>query len=273
VSSGKNLALANKETIVMAGRLILPLAAEQGVNILPVDSEHSAVFYLLRNRPRPELEEVILTASGGAFRDFPLEALANVSVRDALRHPNWSMGPKITIDSATMANKALEVIEAGRLFDLTPDRIKVVIHPQSSVHSLIRTVDGSLFAQISKPDMRIPIQNALCYPELSPVGFGRLELENVTLEFLPVDYNRFPLLALGYEAARQDGPLPIVFNAANEVAVAAFIQGEITFDKIARLVETCLAAAWPNLHDNLDDVIFIDAQARALARQSITSMR
>jgi 1-deoxy-D-xylulose-5-phosphate reductoisomerase len=265
IESGKNLALANKETIVMAGPLILEKAKSRNLRIIPVDSEHSAIFHLLRGLPGRHLDQIILTASGGAFRDLDHEALRRVTVADALKHPNWNMGKKITIDSATMANKALEVIEACHLFGLPPDKIRVLIHPQSCVHSLIRTVDGTLYAQISKPDMHIPIQNALTYPDLEDVGYGRLDLSNSTLQFFPVDEKKYPLLAIGYQAASSGGVSPIVFNAANEIAVDAFIQGRISFLDISRIVEKTLAHPWPNLNSSLDDVIFIDKQARIKA--------
>ena len=198
LESRKNLALANKESIVMAGPIILKLAKKNNLQVIPVDSEHSALFFLLHNQPKHNLAEIILTASGGAFHKKTLQDLEQVTVKQALAHPNWDMGVKITIDSATLANKALEVIEAQHLFNLELRQIKVVIHPQSYVHSLIRTIDGSLYAQLSKPDMRIPIQNALTYPDLLPVGYGRLDLAHCTLNFLPVDQEKHRMLSLGY---------------------------------------------------------------------------
>ncbi|MBN1525030.1 MAG: 1-deoxy-D-xylulose-5-phosphate reductoisomerase [Spirochaetales bacterium] len=273
IESGKALALANKETIVMAGPLLLREAAKNNLPVIPVDSEHSAIFHLLGQDRRPVLEEIILTASGGAFRDLPKEKLEHVALEDALNHPNWDMGPKITIDSSTMANKALEVIEANLLFHLPLEKIRVVIHPQSFVHSLIRTTDGSLYAQLSRPDMRIPIQNALTWPDLLDVGFGRLDIEHCTLEFRPVDFIKYPLLALGYSACREGGALPTVFNAANEEAVAAFISREIRYNDIAAVVEEALSASWTNLNTTLDDVILNDTLARQKTREILLRKR
>jgi len=264
LESGKDLALANKETMVMAGELALDLARRRRRRILPVDSEHSAVFNLLARSPE-EPAEIVLTASGGAFRDLPLSALARVTVEDALRHPTWSMGKKITVDSATMANKALEVMEACRFFGVPPGRVKVVIHPQSRVHALVRASDGALYAQVSRPDMRLPILSALSHPRVANSDFGRLDLENSRLDFFPVDRARYPLLELGYRAAEEGGVLPVVFNAANEIAAAAFIEGAIGFLDIERVVSGTMALPWPNLNRTLDDVIFNDNLARQKA--------
>jgi 1-deoxy-D-xylulose-5-phosphate reductoisomerase len=273
LESGKNLALANKETMVMAGTLAREAAAKHGRAIIPVDSEHSAVFNLTRRLPSGTLDEVILTASGGPFRDRPLETLNDVTVAETLRHPTWNMGKKITVDSATMANKALEVIEARRFFDVAPEKIKVVIHPQSLVHSLIRTRDGSLYAQISRPDMRLPILNALAFPACPNADFASLDISRCVMEFLPVDENRYPLLVLGYRALQQDGAWPTVFNAANEVAVAAFLEGRLSFTGIAPVVEQTLEAGWPNLNRSLDDVILHDTTARAKASAFVNQAR
>ncbi len=267
LESGKDLALANKETMVMAGRLVRETAARHQRRIIPVDSEHSAVFHLTRLMEPEAIAEIVLTASGGPFRARALEELQHVTVEETLRHPTWNMGRKITVDCATMANKALEVIEAGRLFDMPTDRIRVVIHPQSLVHSLVRTRDGSLYAQISRPDMRLPIVNALSYPACPAEDFAALDLAGHSFEFQSVEKRRYPLLGLGYHALRRDGAYPTVFNAANEVAVDAFLSGGIGFTAIARVVEQTLAADWPNLNRTLDDVIFNDTSARAKAAE------
>jgi 1-deoxy-D-xylulose-5-phosphate reductoisomerase len=267
LESGKDLALANKETMVMAGRLVRETAALHKRRIIPVDSEHSAVFHLIRLMEPETIDEIILTASGGPFRERALEELERVTVEETLRHPTWNMGRKITVDCATMANKALEVIEAGRFFDVPPHRIRVLIHPQSLVHSLVRTRDGSLYAQISRPDMRLPIVNALFHPACPVADFAALDLAGRTFEFQPVEERRYPLLGLGYHALQRDGAYPTVFNAANEVAVDAFLSGSIGFTAIARVVEQTLSADWPNLNRTLDDVIFNDTSARAKAAE------
>jgi 1-deoxy-D-xylulose-5-phosphate reductoisomerase len=266
LEAGLDLALANKETMVMAGALILELARRHGRRILPVDSEHSAVFQLLESRKIADVEEIILTASGGAFRDVPLDDLARMRAADALRHPTWSMGPKITVDSATMANKALEVMEAAHFFQMPIDKIKVVIHPQSLVHSLVRARDGVLYAQLSRPDMRLPIQYALSWPRLLATDIGRLDLAHTRLDFMPVEEKRYPLLARGYEAATLSANYPVAYNAANEVAVAAFLNGAIAYPDIARVVAETLAHDWTSLNRTMDDVILNDTLAREKAR-------
>jgi 1-deoxy-D-xylulose-5-phosphate reductoisomerase len=269
IKSHKDLALANKETVVMAGSLLFDLAQKHKTNIIPVDSEHSALFFLTNNRGFNSIAELILTASGGAVRDIPTEQLRTITPDRVLKHPNWDMGAKITIDSATMANKALEVIEAHHFFNMDIANIKVVIHPQSYVHSLIRTIDGSLYAQISKPDMRIPIQNALSFPELFPVGHGKLDIENCNFSFRPVDPDKYPMLTLGIKAAATGGAYPIVFNAANEVAAACFLKSQISFLEITRITEKTLAHNWVNLVNSVDDILHIDKQARNKALQLI----
>lgn len=260
---GKDLALANKETVVMAGSLITELARKRNQKLIPVDSEHAALFSLLESAEERGVAEVILTASGGAFRDFTAEQLKNVRVADALNHPNWQMGPKITVDSATMANKGLEVIEAHYLFSIEVDKIKVLIHPQSYVHAMIRTIEGSLYAQISKPDMRLPILNALTYPRHAAADFAGLELGNRELSFLPVDYQKYPLLSLAYEAVRKGGTHCVVYNAANEVAVEAFLKECISFLEIAAVVEESLNMDWCGSTATLEDILDIDRRARA----------
>ncbi len=262
VSSCKDLALANKETIVMAGPLIRELAVEKGCRILPVDSEHSAIFNLLKNIPLKNIEEIIITASGGAFRNTPYKKLQHATLEDALKHPTWNMGKKITIDSATMANKGLEIIEAHQLFSIAVSKIKVTIHPQSYVHSLIRTIDGSLYTQISLPDMQIPIQNALTYPELFTFGSDRLDFTDLTFNFTSPDTKRYPMLSIGYTAAEKGGAYPLVYNAANEQAVYAFIDGRISFLDISGIVTETLESGWDNLITSFSDVHFLDKNAR-----------
>ncbi len=233
VEAGKRIALANKETLVMAGSLVTQLASRRGARILPVDSEHSAVFQALAAGRRADLRRIVLTASGGPFRRHSPAQLAQVTVADALAHPTWKMGAKITVDSATMMNKALEIIEARWLFDLRPDQIEVVIHPQSVVHSLVEFVDGSVLAQLSPPDMRLPIQYALTYPRRLPGVARQLDWRGAwSLEFEPPDFDRFPALALGLGAARSGGTSGAVLNAANEAAVERFLAGQIGFTEI-----------------------------------------
>ncbi|NOY07573.1 MAG: 1-deoxy-D-xylulose-5-phosphate reductoisomerase [Spirochaetes bacterium] len=260
LQSGKDLALANKESIVMAGKLLFDLAEKKGRVILPVDSEHSAIFNLMRIIDRKAVDEIVLTASGGAFRDLSIKQLENVTVEDALQHPTWRMGAKITIDSASMANKGLEVIEASRLFDISPERIKVIIHPQSYVHSMIRTRDGMLYAQIGKPDMRLPILNALTYPEIKETGFNRLLLDNINMDFRRVDLEKYRMLALAYDAVTHGGAYPIVYNASNEAAVSMFIKNRIRFIDIPHVVEGSLNRNWPGDTDSLESIMEIDAK-------------
>jgi 1-deoxy-D-xylulose-5-phosphate reductoisomerase len=239
----KNVALANKETLVMAGALVTRLAAERGVNILPVDSEHSAIFQAMRAGQHDEVRRVVLTASGGPFRELSIDQLKQVTVDDALAHPTWDMGPKITIDSATMMNKALEIIESRWLFDLAAEQIEVVIHPQSVVHSFVEFVDGSVVAQLSPPDMKLPIQYALEYPLRHPGIAKQFDWRRQwQLEFQPADANRCPALALGYECARSGGTSGAVLNAANEAAVKAFLDGELHFTEIVPACRSVLDA-------------------------------
>jgi len=267
--SGKDLALANKESIVMAGELLLDMAKKKSREILPVDSEHSAVFNLMRILDRSSIDEIVLTASGGAFRDYTIEQLKNVKVADALRHPTWQMGKKITIDSASMANKGLEVIEANKLFSFSPEKLKVVIHPQSIVHSFVRTRDGMLYAQIGKPDMRLPIQNALTYPEIKETGFSRLLLDNVTLDFRKVDFLKYRMLSLAYEVIEHGGVFPIVYNASNEVAVSMFINNRIKFIDIPGVVEQSLSKNWHGEALNIEDIMEVDLRARKISEEYI----
>ncbi|REK15606.1 MAG: 1-deoxy-D-xylulose-5-phosphate reductoisomerase [Planctomycetota bacterium] len=263
VEAGKTVALANKETMVVAGPLVTDLANRTGARIVPVDSEHSAVFQAMQAGRREEVKRIILTASGGPFRRHSAEQLAEVTVEDALRHPTWDMGPKITIDSATMMNKALEIIEARWLFDLEPDQIDVVVHPQSIVHSMVEFVDGSIVAQLGSPDMKLPIQYALTYPRRAPSVATPLDFgEAMSLEFEPPDEERFPALALGREVATSGGTAGAVLNAANEAAVERFRAGELHFTEI---VPSCRAVLEQHDFDpspSLAELEKLDAWAR-----------
>ena len=274
IEAGKDIALANKETMVMAGRIVTEKARNRGVRILPVDSEHSAIFQCLRGHQRDEVRRIILTASGGPFLRSPLEKLAAVTVEDALRHPNWVMGKKITIDSASMMNKGLEVIEARWLFDADIEKIEVVIHPQSIIHSMVEYVDGSVIAQLGVPDMKGPISYALFYPGRCPGGLARLDLLKVgTLEFLPPDFERFPCLRLACEAGRTGGTMPAVMNAANEVAVSAFIEGKIGFMDIPAVIGQTMTQHRVQKMESLDDVMEADRWARKTGEASIKKMK
>ncbi len=269
IETGKNLALANKETIVMAGDILLARAAEKNIHIIPVDSEHAAIFQLMHNRPEKNIQDIILTASGGAFRNAPLETLKNATVEEALKHPTWDMGVKITIDSATMANKGLEVIEAQRFFNIPTENIRVLIHPQSYVHSLIRTIDGIMYAQVSTPDMKNPIINALSYPAMLKSNFAPLDLAGKSIEFSDPDPARYPMLDHAFNASKAGASYPTAFNAANEIAVDAFIRGKLTYLQIAETVGKALESDWSSNPSALDDVYSIDAEVRALTRSLI----
>ena len=272
--AGKRLALANKETLVVAGELMMRTAKASGAEIVPVDSEHCAIHQALRCGGHEEVARLVLTASGGPFRERPLSTFGEISVPDALAHPTWKMGPKITIDSATMMNKGLEIIEAHFLFDLPADRIDVVIHPQSAVHSFVEYVDGSLIAQLSKNDMKFPILYALTYPDRIPTPFGRLDVAALArLDFTEVDPRRYPAVGLAREALRAGGGMPAVLNAANEVAVDAFLTGKISFpDIVAVVAETGAAVGTVPSPGSVDEAEAIDQEARrkaeALVRRS-----
>jgi len=242
IKAGKDIALANKETLVVAGELIMTLAAEKGIHIYPVDSEHSAIYQCLVGEFHNPIEKIILTASGGPFRGKNPAYLQNVTKEQALRHPNWDMGPKVTIDSATLMNKGLEIIEAKWLFGLDPEQVEVVVHPQSIIHSIVQFVDGSMKAQMGLPDMRIPIQFALSYPRRFKSDFPRFNfLDYPELTFEKPDTEVFRSLGLAYESLHRGGNIPCVMNAANEVAVDAFLNDHIGFLEIADIVETCMA--------------------------------
>jgi 1-deoxy-D-xylulose-5-phosphate reductoisomerase len=263
LNAKKTVALANKETLVMAGQLVARRAADCGATILPVDSEHSAIFQALRAGRPEEVRRIVLTASGGPFRELSPDALKQVTVDDALAHPTWQMGPKITIDSATMMNKALEIIESRWLFQLSPEQIDVVIHPQSVVHSFVEFVDGSVIAQLGPPDMRLPIQFALEYPERRPGVAQRLDwAARWRLDFEPPDPERFPALKLGHECAAAGGTSGAVLNAANEAAVAAFLAGELHFTEIVPACQSVLDAHHFEAEPTLERLIELDGWAR-----------
>ena len=241
IKAGKDIALANKETLVTAGHIIMPLAKECGIKILPVDSEHSAIFQSLQGNKKSQLSKILLTASGGPFRNTPKEELKNVTVKDALKHPNWSMGRKITIDSATMVNKGLEVIEAKWLFDVDIDNIEVVVQPQSLIHSMVEYVDGGIMAQLGTPDMKLPIQYALFYPDRRPLDGKRVnffDIANIT--FFKPDREKFKGFDLAFRAGKTGGSLPTIYNAANELAVSKFLNEEIRFLDIPELIEMAM---------------------------------
>ncbi len=265
IKAGKDIALANKETLIAGGPVVLPLVQAHGVKLLPADSEHSAIFQCLQGVPADGLRRILLTASGGAFRDLPVEKLAQVTVADALKHPNWSMGRKITIDSATLMNKGLEVIEAHYLFGLDYDHIDIVIHPQSIIHSLIEVQDTSMLAQLGWADMRLPLLYALSYPERLYTDWEPLDLVKVgTLTFREPDHQKYPCMQLAYAAGRAAGCLPAVLNAANEQAVALFLEEKIAFLDIPRLIEqTCDRYHAHNRPDpTLEDILAADQWAR-----------
>ena len=267
VAAGKKVALANKETLVMAGPLVMQLAARTGGAVVPVDSEHSAIHQALRSGHRDEVRRVILTASGGPFRTRSRESLAAVTREEALNHPTWSMGPKITIDSATMMNKALELIEARWLFDLPAEQLGVVVHPQSIVHSLVEYIDGSIIAQLGPPDMKLPIQYALAYPERYSGPARRFDFTSWhQLDFEPPDLDCFPAVRLGHEAAARGGTAGAVLNAANEEAVQAFLDGDLQFLQIAILCERALAEHPFESEPTLEDILRLDAWARKEVR-------
>ena len=263
IKAGKEIALANKETMVMAGPLVLREAEKQGVSILPIDSEHSAIFQSLQGHQKDDVKRIILTASGGPFRNLPLKEMAQVTAAQALKHPNWEMGPKITIDSATMMNKGLEVIEAKWLFNLPIEQIDVLIHPQSIVHSMVEYRDGSVISQMGIPDMMIPIAYALSYPRHIKTGLPPLELEKVgPLNFEKPDLTRFKCLALALKAASVGGSMPAVLNGANEIAVDAFLKEKIGFLDIPKLIGQTMAAHKTHPIDLIDSVMDADTWAR-----------
>lgn len=266
IEAGKTIGLANKETLVTAGHLVMGLAKEKGISIIPVDSEHSAIFQCLRGESMDDVEQITLTASGGSFRDLSRKQLTNVTVEDALKHPNWSMGAKITIDSATMVNKGLEVIEAHWLFGIPYDQIGVILHPESIIHSFVEYRDGSVIAQLGTPDMRVPIQYALTFPGRLKSPSKRLSLtEAGKLHFREMDFERYPCLRLAFECGKIGGTATTVFNAANEVAVSRFLNREITFLQIENVIETVLTRHDTIASPDLEGIHAADQWARKVA--------
>lgn len=272
--AGKRLLLANKESLVLAGELLMHAARDSGARIIPIDSEHNAIFQCLPDEDyREALRRIVLTASGGPFRGWTREDLAAVAPAQAVAHPRWSMGPKISVDSATLMNKGLEVIEAHHLFGMPPDRIEVLVHPQSLVHSLVEFVDGSTLAQLGLPDMRTALAVGLAWPQRIDSGVERLDLlAQRRLDFEAPDLYAFPCLALAFRALRAGGTAPAVLNAANEIAVSAFLQGQVGFLAIPALVEEVLAALPPEAADTLDTLLDADAQARRIATKVAATM-
>lgn len=270
IKAKKDIALANKETLVMAGEIVLQEAKENGVSIIPVDSEHSAIFQILNGRGTGDVKNIILTASGGPFLNYSKKELSSVIPAQALKHPNWSMGEKITIDSATLINKGLEIIEARWLFDLASDQIKVVVHPQSIVHSMVEFIDGSVIAQLGPPDMRYPILYALSYPKRFENQFPGLDLTKLSnLTFTEPDLERFPALTLAYKALKYGGTIPCVLNAANEVAVRAFLDEKISFIKISELIDQVMERHNEMDILNIENVLKADQWARQETKKII----
>ncbi len=269
LENGIDLALANKETIVMAGSLIKELAHDNGAKILPVDSEHSAIFNLIQNIGKEKVSKIIITASGGPFRTLTKAELEQVTVEQALNHPTWQMGKKITVDSATLANKGLEVIEASQLFDAPAEKIEVVVHPQSLVHSLVQTNDGMLYAQISEPDMKHPIFNALTWPENKENYLEPFNLFDKTMTFFKPRLQDFPMLSYAFECVKFGKAYPIAFNAANEVAVNAFLQEKLSFQAISRVVRSVMDKNWNHKVKSFKDVFAADEEARKYAAELI----
>jgi len=277
IKAGSHLALANKESIVMAGQLVIRTANENNVKIIPVDSEHSAIFHLLKFFTQEQhiknklISEVILTASGGPFRNFSIEEMKKVTIEETLAHPTWNMGKKITIDSASMANKGLEIMEANALFCMPPDKIKVVIHPQSIIHSMIRLCNGVIYAQLSKPDMRHPIHDALYWPKTIPCNLEPVCFDSLSLDFFKPDLQKFPMLNHARTAAEKGALYPCVYNAANETAVAAFIDKKIGFTDIPLVTENVLQADWTGDSFDLEAILNADTNARIKAAEYINN--
>jgi 1-deoxy-D-xylulose-5-phosphate reductoisomerase len=273
VRAGKILGLANKECLVAAGELITAEARRQGKPLLPIDSEHNAVHQCLRGGRMDEVDRIWLTASGGPFLNTPHSQFASISVEQALNHPTWKMGRRITIDSATLMNKGFEVIEACRLFNLPPEKVEVIVHPQSTIHSMVEFIDGSILAQFSVTDMRLPILYALTYPERiqSDMRFAVSDLRH--LDFCPPDLKKFPCLRLAFEAAEAGGAKTVALNAADEVAVAAFLEGSIRFDEIPRIIESVLAATNSGKLESIAKVLEADDEARRLARERVSKKK
>lgn len=267
LARGIHLALANKESVVMGHALLRSLADRHGASILPVDSEHAALFQLITRVGAADIEDLIITASGGPFRTLPLEQLANVTPEDAIRHPTWRMGRKISIDSATMANKGLELIEAVKLFGMPEQRVRVVIHPQSHIHAMVQARDGAMYAHLSAPDMRLPILDALYWPKTVSSPYGRIDFSSLVLEFSLPEPARYPMLFLAREAIQAGDAACIAYNASNEIAVAAFDQGRIPFPAIAATVSNVLEEGWDLPIHDFDDIFRIDSMARKSAHR------
>lgn len=271
MKAGKDIALANKETLVTAGHIIMPLAKECGVSILPVDSEHSAIFQSMQGEKKEQVSKILLTASGGPFRGKTIQDLKTMQVEDALKHPNWSMGRKITIDSATLVNKGLEVMEAKWLFDVSLEQIQVVVHPQSIIHSMVEYADGGIIAQLGTPDMKLPIQYALFYPDRRPMDGKRVnfyELGQMTFE--APDMETFRGLKLAYEAAKIGGSMPTIFNAANEKAVALFLDKKISFLQITALIEQCMQKHLVKENPSVEEILEAEREAYAMIDQFVS---
>ena len=267
IEAGKDIALANKELLVLGGAHVIEAAKRKGVRLLPTDSEHNAIFQCLQGHPPEQVDKLIITASGGQFRDTPKKELAEVTPEMATQHPNWSMGPKITVDSATMANKGLELIEAHWLFGLEPDHLEVVIHPQSLVHSFVQFIDGSILAQVSPPDMTFAIQHCLLYPDRAPSVMPSTDFSKAfSLDFTPPEYAKYPCLQLAYNALRAGDAAPAIFNAANEVAVERFLAKEISYLEIPQLIEHSLTQVVSPSNPSLDQLFQIDTETRDLAQ-------
>ena len=273
VKAGKSIGLANKETMVAAGELVTAEARKQGKPILPIDSEHNAIHQAMRGGRLQEVEKVWLTASGGPFLHTPLDEFEGITVEQALNHPTWKMGRRITIDSATLMNKGFEVIEACRLFDMPPSKVEVIVHPQSTIHSMVEFVDGSLLAQLSVTDMRLPILYAMTYPERVPSNLRFPVLDLKRLDFYPPDFHKFPCLTLAYEAAEKGGTKSIALNAADEVAVAAFLEGGIGFTEIPATIRHVIHETPLRHPESIEEVLAADAAARVLARNRIQELR
>ncbi len=266
IEAGKDIALANKELLVLGGAFVIEAAKRKGVRLLPTDSEHNAIFQCIQDSPSKHIDKLILTASGGQFRDTPVEALAKVTPADATQHPNWSMGPKITVDSATMANKGLELIEAHWLFGLEPERLEVVIHPQSIAHSFVQFVDGSILGQFSPPSMTFAIQHCLLYPDRAKGVDQTLDFKQaMQWDFRAPDFSRYPCLKLSYDALKSGGSAPAIFNAANEIAVARFLNKEIRYLDIPRVIESALETIHPAQPNSIDDLLAVDLETRTQA--------
>lgn len=270
LEAGKNVVLANKESLVLGGDLVMRTAKENGALVIPADSEHNAVFQCIQGVKSADLDSIILTASGGPFRELPMEELKNVTIEQALNHPNWSMGNKVTIDSATMANKGLELIEARWLFNLSPSRLEVVIHPSSIVHALVRFIDGCCLAQLSPPSMTFALQHALLFPERAKGVYPTLDFsKTLDLNFSPPSLSRFPCLRLAKDCLEQGGSAPLAFNAANEIAVSAFLSNRIGFLQISDIIDETLSKFAYQLTDDLHALLSLDSEARRIAGEII----